>query len=231
MRGSVLPPIHHSFDVQLRTLEQRLLSMGSFVAGMLESSIKALVEQDILLAEEVIRRDDVADELDLEIQSSCMHLLALQQPMSKDLRVIGTVYKVTTDLERIGDYAVDIAKTTIDIASMSRTQTIVRIPKMAEFTARMVRGALEAFVNRDSAKIEEVVNLDDEVDELNRQVWQALIEEMRKNPDSIYLASHLILVARCLERIADHAVNVAERVQYMETGVLRQLTANHQILS
>jgi phosphate transport system protein len=220
----------HTFDTQLHALEQRLLRMGSFVEEMLEDSVKALVDKDVSLAEEVIRRDDVADELDLDIETSCMHMLALQQPLSKDLRVIGTALKITTDLERIGDYSVDIAKTALELVSEPVIKPLVRIPQMAQATARMVRGALEAFVSRDPDKIEEVVRLDDEVDELNRQVWNMMIQEMQENPSTVSRAAHLILVARYLERIADHAVNVAERVQYMETGVLRQLASSHQML-
>lgn len=217
-----------TFDTQLHALEQRVLRMGSFVEGMLESAVQALVEQDIALAEEVIRRDDVADEMDIDIETSCMHLLAQQQPMSKDLRVIGTALKITTDLERIGDYSVDIAKTAIELAGEPYTKPLVRIPRMAESTAKMVRGALESFVNRDFAKIEEVIALDDEVDDLNAQVWHAQIREIENGITNPSLAAHLILIARYLERIADHAVNVAERVQYMETGVLHQLASSHQ---
>jgi len=214
-----------TFDAQLHTLEQRLLRMGSFVEEMLESSVQALVDQDIALAEEVIRRDDVADELDLEIETSCIHMLALQQPMSKDLRVIGTAIKIITDLERIGDYSVDIAKTAIELAGEPYPHALVRLPRMAELTAKMVRGALEAFVNRDFAKIREVIDLDDQVDDLNREIWHAQIKDIEDKVTSPSLATHLILVARYLERIADHAVNVAERVHYMETGVLDQLKA------
>lgn len=216
-----------TFDTQLHALEQRLLRMGSFVEGMLESAAKALVEQDAALAEEVIRRDDVADEMDIDIETSCMHLLAQQQPMSKDLRVIGTALKITTDLERIGDYSVDIAKIAVELSHDPYTRPLVRIPRMAELTAKMVRGALESFVTRDFVKIEEVIAMDDEVDDLNAQVWQAQIDEIEDRVTSAPMAANLILVSRFLERIADHAVNVAERVQYMETGVLRQLDANH----
>lgn len=223
-----MPEPRHTFDTQLHALEQRLLRMGSFVRDMLEDSVKSLVERDAELAEDVVHRDDVADELDLDIEMSCMHLLALQQPMSKDLRVIGTALKITTDLERIGDYSVDIAKTALDVMKEPASWPLVLIPKMAEYAARMVHGALEAFVSRDFAKINEVVNMDDMVDQLYVEAWQAMLKEMHENPAGISRAANLILVARYLERIADHAVNVAERVQYMETGVLRQLASSHK---
>jgi phosphate transport system protein len=223
-----MPHPRQTFDAQLRALEQRLLRMGAFVEGMLEDSVNALAKQDIALAEEVVRRDDVADEQDIDIESTSMHLLALQQPMSKDLRVIGTALKITTDLERIGDYSVDIAKTALVLAGERYPSPLVRIPRMADYTVEMVQGALEGFVNRDFKKIEEVIALDDRVDELYVEVWEMLVKEMQENRESIVRAANLILVARYLERIADHAVNVAERVYYMETGILRQLATSHQ---
>ncbi|OPZ83256.1 MAG: hypothetical protein BWY76_02361 [bacterium ADurb.Bin429] len=223
-----MPHPRQTFDAQLRALEQRLLRMGGFVEGMLEDAVKALAKQDTQLAEEVVRRDDIADEQDIDIESTCMHLLALQQPLSKDLRVIGTALKITTDLERIGDYSVDIAKAALILADARYPAPLTRIPRMAEYTVEMVQGALEAFVNRDFRKIEEVIALDDRVDELYVEVWEMLVREMQQSSDNIIRAANLILVARYLERIADHAVNVAERVYYMETGVLRQLATSHQ---
>jgi phosphate transport system protein len=223
-----MPHPRQTFDAQLRALEQRLLRMGGFVEGMLEDAVKSLATQDVALAEEVVRRDDIADEQDIDIESTSMHLLALQQPMSKDLRVIGTALKITTDLERIGDYSVDIAKTTLNLAGIPFPTPLVRIPRMAEYTVQMVQGVLEAFVNRDLSKVEEVIALDDKVDELYVQVWDMLISEMEQSSDNVVRAANLILVARYLERIADHAVNVAERVYYMETGLLIQLATSHQ---
>ncbi|HOF87213.1 MAG TPA: phosphate signaling complex protein PhoU [Armatimonadota bacterium] len=223
-----MPHPRQTFDAQLRALEQRLLRMGGFVEGMLEDAVKALAKQDTQLAEEVVRRDDVADEQDIDIESTCMHLLALQQPLSKDLRVIGTALKITTDLERIGDYSVDIAKAALILAGARYPAPLTRIPRMAEYTVAMVQGALEGFVHRDFRKIEEVIALDDKVDALYVEVWEMLLQEMRQSSENIVRAANLILVARYLERIADHAVNVAERVYYMETGVLRQLATSHQ---
>ena len=213
-----------SFDLQLRALEQRVLRMGSFVEGMLDDAVTALVEQDIELAKEVIRRDDVADEQDLDIEMTCMHLLALQQPMSKDLRMIGTAMKIITDLERIGDYSVDIAKTAIELSYAPHPFPLTRIPRMGDAASLLVREALKAFVSRDLQMMEEAIALDDEVDTLNMEVWHSMMEKMAVRPDVISWATHLILVARYLERIADHAVKVAERVYYMETGILKEMS-------
>jgi phosphate transport system protein len=157
-----------------------------------------------------------------------MHLLALQQPMAKDLRIIGTALKITTDLERIGDYSVDIAKSAVRLSTQPYARPLVRIPRMAELAGRMVRGSLAAFVTRDLSKIDEVIELDDAVDDLYRQIWRALLDEMAQGLMPHERGVRLILVARYLERIADHATNVAERVHYMETGVLHQLVSVHQ---
>jgi phosphate transport system protein len=216
-----------TFDAQLRALEGRLLELGDVVEGMLEDAVKALAEQDAGLAEAVVRRDDVADAADLEIETTSMHLLALQQPMAKDLRIIGTALKITTDLERIGDYSVDIALLAQELTNEPFHTPLVRIPRMAEIAIAMVRGALQAFVSRDLAQVDAVIQMDDRVDALYYETRDYLIEEM-KNPDNVWRGAHLLLAARYLERIADHTVNVAERVYYMETGVLIQLSESHK---
>lgn len=223
-----MPRLRKTFDTELHELERRLLKLGAFVEEMLNEAMRALTEQDVALAEQVIRRDDVADDMDIQIESECMSLLALQQPMSKDLRAIGTALKVIADLERIGDYSVDIARTARVLSGEPYFKPLVDIPRMAELTATMVRDALTAFVNRDLELVRRVCADDDAVDKM----WYGLLEElmdfMRKDPGLVTQATHLLLVARYLERVADHATNVAERVAYMETGVLEQLAASHK---
>ena len=220
--------IRQSFDEQLEQLEQDLLRMGAFVAGMLEQAMQALVEHDVDLAHEVINADDVADEMDLSIEQQCMRLLALQQPMSRDLRTIGTVMKVIADVERIGDYSVDIARTAITLADTEYFKPLIDIPRMAEMVREMLGQALEALVQRDLDLVSQVVAEDDAIDKM----WYALLEEieqiMQQRPEVITQAVPLLLVARYLERIADHTVNVAERVAYMETGRLKTLAPSHR---
>ena len=216
-----------AFDEQLEQLQQRLLQMGAFVEAMLEKAIRALTEHDVALAREVISADDVADEMDLEIEKQCMRLLALQQPMSKDLRQVGTVMKVIGDAERIGDYSVDIARTAITLAEQEFFKPLVDIPRMAELVRGMLRHAIEALVQRDLDLVRTVIDDDDSVDNM----WYFLLDElqgiMQKRPEVVVQATALLLVARYLERIADHTVNIAERVAYMETGELRTLDPSH----
>ncbi len=220
--------IRQAFDEQLQHLQQRLLEMGAFVEAMLEKAVCALRDQDVNLAREVIRDDDTADDMDIEIEQLCMRLLALQQPMSKDLRTIGTVMKVISDVERIGDYSVDIGRATIKLADTQYFKPLVDIPKMAELARTMLRHALQALVERDLNLVDKVISEDDQVD----QMWYALHEEldqiMQQHPEVVPQATVLLLVARYLERIADHVVNIAERVAYMETGQLKVLAPSHR---
>ncbi len=217
-----------AFDEQLQQLEQRLLDMGKFVRQMLEKAVRALAEQDLELAAEVIREDDIADEMDIEIEQECMRLLALQQPMSRDLRMIGTAMKVIADLERIGDYSVDIARTVRTLAGQPYFKPLEDIPRMCRLTCAMVDNALSAFVERDIELAHRVCAEDTKIDELWRSLRDELMRHMRREPGVVTQATHFLLVARYLERIADHATNVAERVVYMETGVLQQIAASHR---
>ncbi len=220
--------IRQSFEEQMEKLEQRLLEMGAFVEDMLEKAVRALTEHDVELAREVIRADDTADDMDLEIEHHCMRLLALQQPMSKDLRIIGTVMKVIADVERIGDYSVDIARTAIKLAETAYFKPLVDIPRMAELVRSMLREALEALIQHDLQLVHQVIEEDEQVDEM----WSHLLEEleqiMQEHPEVVPQAVSLLLVARYLERIADHVVNIAERVDYMESGQLTVLAPSHR---
>ena len=218
----------HAFEEELADLRLELVKMGSFVESMLDRSIRALVHHDVNLAKEVIRSDDVADGMDLSIEQHCMRLLALQQPMSRDLRTIGTVMKVIADVERVGDYCVDIARAAITLADTAFFKELVDIPQMATAVADMLRMALQAMVNEDLKLVDTVAAKDDEVDDLWMKLKGELIQIMEQRPDTIPQAVQLLLVARYLERIADHVVNVAERVAYMVTGEFTQLIERHK---
>lgn len=219
-----------AFETQLEKLRGRLLEMGAFVESMLARSIEALTKHDVNLAEEVIRDDDVADEMDLEIEQRCMRLLALQQPMAGDLRTIGTVMKVIADIERMGDYSVDIAKVAITLAQTRYFKELVDIPRMCRLVQEMLREALQALIHEDLDLVRKVIEHDDAVDKMWYALLEELIEIMQQRPEVVDQATHLLLVARYLERIADHVVNVAERVAYMKTGKLENLAPSHQPL-
>jgi phosphate transport system protein len=219
-----MPTTRHSFDTQLRELEQDLLRMGSLVEEMVDQSVRALLERDAALAEAVIAEDDRVDELDLSLETACMRLLALQQPMAKDLRTIGTVLKAITDLERIGDYSVDIARIAQRLMDHPGPLPRVDLAGMTEAAKGMIRGTLRAFVDRDLEAVRRICMEDDDVvDHAYHRLMDELLELMRQDPSQVVPAAHFILAARSLERIADHITNVAERIQYMETGVLEEL--------
>ena len=220
-----------AFDEQLQELEGRLVEMGIFVASMLEKAVRALEEHDVELAREAKAEDDRADEMDLEIEQHCMRLLALQQPMSRDLRTIGTVMKVIADVERIGDYSVDIAKTAIKLADTEYFRPLEDIPRMAEMVRAMLQRALEALVAHDLEMVAQVVDCDDAVDKLWYKVLDDVEKVMQERPEVVPQAVALLLVARYLERVADHTVNIAERTAYMETGRLETLEPSHRGVS
>ncbi len=201
-----------AFDTQLRDLEQDLLRMGSYVEEMENQAVHALLSRDATLAQKVIDEDDVVDDLDLSIETRCMRLLALQQPMAKDLRTIGTFLKAITDLERIGDYSVDIARIAL------------RLVDHPGALPRVDLATLRAFVDRDLEAVWRICKEEDDVvDHAYHQMVDELLELMRQEPNQVVPAAYFILAARSLERIADHLTNVAERIQYMETGVLEEL--------
>lgn len=220
--------IRESFEEQIEQVQVDVTRLASFVVEMVGDAMRALVDQDEELADKVIRDDDVADELDLHIEQECMRLLALQQPMAKDLRIIGTALKIISDFERVGDYAVDIARSAKTLADEPYFKALVDIPHMAEITIRMVRMAAQAFVNADLNLVHQVIEQDEEIDRLWYHLLDELVNYMQRDPELILQSTHLLLVARYLERIADHVVNVAERVSYMETGRFEDLAISHR---
>jgi len=197
--------------------------MGGVVEQMLLKCVKALVDRDIPLADETIDMDDIVDGYNLDIETRCLRLLALQQPMARDLRTIAAALKIITDVERMGDYAVDIAKTAKILLEKPLFKPLVDIPRMAKIVQRMLHESLAAFVNRDLGLIEKITQEDDKVDRLNRALHDELVGMLEKDPSLASQAVRLILIARYLERIADHVTNVCERVYYMETGELKEL--------
>jgi phosphate transport system protein len=216
------------FGEALESLRRRLLEMGNAVDDMMATALRALTEQSGELAERVIFADDEVDSLDIQIEAECMRLLALQQPMARDLRLIGTAMKVITDLERIGDHAVDIAKVARKLAKAPLFAPLVDLPKMGNRVRQMLEDSLSAFVNHDLPLVDRVVVADDEVDTMFHEIREELHGVMQRDPELVVQASYLLFVAHYLERIADHTVNIAERVHYVETGNLEQLAKSHK---
>lgn len=206
------------FDQDLESLRRELLLMGDAVKESIKNAVTALSQQDKALARQVMEGDDVIDRMQVEIEDRCISLIARQQPVATDLRVLGTGLKITTDLERIGDHAFDIAKIVIEIGDEPLIKPLVDIPRMAEMAQAMLEDCLQAYLNLDIAMAEKVCRADDMVDQLYRQVFRELLTYMLEDPTTISQATQLIFVARYLERIADHSTNVAEWVIYLVTG-------------
>lgn len=213
----------HHFDEELAALRRDLLLMGAATQEMVRDAVTALVEQDLALAEGIIARDDQVDQMDLDIEARCLRLLALQQPMASDLRMIGTALKIITDIERIGDHAVDISKVARRLGQESVYRPLVDIPRLGALARAMLKEALEAFVHRDLARVAKVIADDDAVDALYRQMRSDLQGCMKQDPSCVLQASYLLFVAHYLERICDHCTNIVERVAFMETGKMKEL--------
>ncbi|MCX7643138.1 MAG: phosphate signaling complex protein PhoU [Armatimonadetes bacterium] len=220
--------VRKSFEEQLQELQDDLLRMGRFVEGAVAKAMHALVNQDVNLANEVIQEDDIADDLDVEIFTKAMKLLALQQPMARDLRVIGTALKIVTDLERIGDHAVDIAKLARILSKHKFFKPLVDIPRLADMALNMVHNSIQAYINRDIELAIQVCRDDDKVDDLYESLFDELVGYMERDPSLVEQATYLLFVAYFLERIADHATNMAEFVFFAETGRLEQLARSHR---
>lgn len=215
--------MRQGFTEELRSLEHDLQEMGKIVESMLCDSLEALTKKDRKLAEEVIERDDLVDKLNWDIEDRCLKLLALQQPMAQDLRVIAATMKIISDIERMGDYCVDIAKFTLDLIGYPTLIINPNLIKMFELVKKIINDSLLAFVNRDVDFIIEVVDEDKEIDSTYWKIFDEIVEEIEGAPETAPQAIKLLMIARYLERIADHVTNVAERIYYMETGELKEL--------
>jgi phosphate transport system protein len=213
------------FDDELKELRERVLKLGCMVEDAIRDSVKALVERESELAQEVIKRDHLINALDVKIDEECVRLIALRQPMAKDLRFITTAMKITTDLERMGDLAVNIAERALELNEQPQLKPFVNIPKMAEISQSMVRDVLDAYVTGCSRLPYEVIKRDDEVDDLTVKNFEELLSLMIQDPKIIPLAVKRTYIAKYLERIADHATNIAEMVIYMCKGkIIRHMT-------
>lgn len=203
------------FDHELKALKERLLLMGGRAEGIVRKSIESLRRGDQALAQQVFEEDRAIDRLEIDVEERCLRLLALQQPLAGDLRFITAALKISNDLERVGDHAVNIAGGTTRLAGKPLLKPLVDIPRMADCAVAMLHESLDAFVRRDAESARRLVRRDDVVDDLNRQVFRELLSYMIEDPSTITRAMELVLVSRNLERIADLATNVAEEVVFI----------------
>jgi len=207
--------LHTHFQMELDELKENLLKMATLVEEAINNAVQSLVKRDSELAKKTFDGEDRINKLEIAIEDMCLKLLALRQPMATDLRFITSAMKIVTDLERIGDQAVNIAERVILLNEEPQLKPYIDIPKMAEIAQSMVKDVLDAFVNKNSTLARSVCERDDLVDGLNDQVFRELLTYMISDPKTITTAAHLMIVSRSLERIADHATNIAEDVIFM----------------
>lgn len=214
------------FDTELEDLKKQLLLMGALVESQLQDALQSLMMRNSDLAIRIVENDVSIDKLDVEIDEACLRLLALHQPAAGDLRFITTTMKISMELERMSDLAVNIAERVIELNQEPQLKPYIDIPRMAEWASQMVRECLDAFVNRDAELARKVCRDDDFVDGLTEQLFRELLSFMLENPRTITRSTRLTFIGKYYERIADHATNVAELVVYMVEGkIIRHLAA------
>jgi len=210
--------VREVYHRDLHKLKEEVISMGSLVSKAIGDSVLSLKNRDVGLAQKVIEMDTEIDAMDHRIEEDCMRLLALQQPMARDLRLIISALKMSIDLERMGDLALEIAIITKITASVPSVKPLVDIPRMSDICQEMLKNIMIAFENKDVELAKVVAKRDDEIDMLFDQVRRELISYMIEDPKKITGAQHLNFVARYLERIGDHITNISENVVFMVTG-------------
>ncbi len=220
---------NRQYEEELRGLRTGLIKMGGLVESQIAEAIEALIERDTARARATIARDAEVNRMDVENDELSIRLLALHQPAASDLRFITTSLKITTDLERIGDNAVNICERVLELNEEPQLKPYIDIPRMATIAQSMVRDRVDAFMRDDPDLAEEVVDRDDEVDALNYQIYRELLSYMVEDPSSIARATRVLFVSKNLERVADHATNIAEMVVYMVKGrTIRHTEKKHQ---
>ncbi|RST77554.1 phosphate signaling complex protein PhoU [Siminovitchia acidinfaciens] len=210
--------VRNQFDEQLQSLHHQLLRMGMMVEESVHQAVKALVDKDVRLAQDVIDGDREINDVEMEIEKKCFMLIALQQPVGSDLRRIATTLKVSTDLERIADHAVSIAKTTVRLQGETYAKPLIDIPKMGKLVQEMVRDALDAYIKMDRAEAKIIATRDDQVDALYKEIFTDLVGLMTQDQSLVNQATHLLLTAQYLERIGDYVTNICEWIVYMDSG-------------
>jgi phosphate transport system protein len=215
------------FQEELEALQGRLLEMGGLAEERVSAAVQSLVSRDITAIERVLYGDEPINALHVEIDNRCFKLLALHQPMATDLRAIVSAVKINTDLERVGDLAVNIAEAAKRYATHPPVKKLIDIPQMGDIAQEMLHDALDSFVRRDTVLAQAVLNEDDRLDGLKTQIFRELLDYMLKDPATVEPALDLILVSRHLERIGDHATNIAEDVIFMVSALdVRHHTPN-----
>lgn len=203
---------------ELEKLHKDLLKLGSMAEESILDSIKSLKDQNVSLAQKVIDEDSTINSLEEEIQDKCIKLIATQQPMAIDLREICSILRLIADLERMADHAVDIAKMTIKLSGEKYIKALIDIPRMADLATDMVKKSLDAFIKKDVMLAKETWNLDETVDAIYKQIYRELLTYMIEDPKKVTQSTYFLFICSHIERIADYAKNVCEKVVYIQTG-------------
>ncbi|MBS4178399.1 phosphate signaling complex protein PhoU [Lederbergia citrea] len=215
--------IRSQFDERLNELHQQLLTMGTMVEEAVYKAVKSLTDKDVNLAKSVVEYDKAINDAEIGIEKTCFTLIALQQPVGSDLRRIATTLKVATDLERMADHAVSIAKTTLSLKDETYAKPLIDIPKMGQLVQAIVRDSLGAYIQMDHEAAVEIAKQDDIIDDYFNIIFTDLIELMGKDKNVISQGTHLLLAAQYLERIGDYATNICEWIVYMSVGKMVEL--------
>ncbi len=221
-----MPRTRTDFDRELRMLQDELLLLGSMVEKAIAKALDAFKRRDLEASREVIKEDDVIDQKRFQLEEKCIELIATQQPLARDLRIVIAVLQIAVELERMGDYAEGIGKISLMMGEEPPLKPLIDIPRMAEKATDMLRRSLDALVNRDIIAARRVCDDDDEVDALYDQVYHELLMFMIQDPRTVQRATYLLWVAHDLERIADRATNIAERVIYLVTGKMVEINVS-----
>jgi len=215
--------LRKTFEQELKDLEDQVMAMGLTVMEMLKESMKAFQKEDDKLADRVIAMDDKVDKYNNDIETKCLQLIATQQPMARDLRFIASTMRIISDIERMGDYIIDVTKFAKRLMGKPRLASASDIPKMAELVQSMLRETLEAISKKDMGMITKMIEDDEKVDAALRNMFDSVLLEIEKKPLAAREAIYQLLMSRYLERVADHITNVGERIYYSETGELKEL--------
>ena len=206
------------FEEELREIKEKVIRLGGIVEKQIADAIRSLVDRDSQLAEKVIEKDHVVNGLEVDIDELCLKVLATRQPAASDLRLITTAIKIITDLERIGDEAVNISERAVELNREQPLKPLIDLPRMAEAAQKMLKDSLDAFVNGDTKLASKVLAEDDFVDDLYKQIVRELLSFMSEDPQNISRAMKVMFISKYLERIGDHATNIAEVVIFMVKG-------------
>lgn len=207
-----------SFDEELERLTKTIVRMGGMSESLLASAVEALRRRDSDLASRVVQSDKDIDEMETQVSDTSIHMLALRQPMAGDLRVVVSALKISSDLERIGDYAANVAKRVLALNQLPSMEPAGAIPRMARLVQANIKDVLDAYVNRDAEAALEVWKRDEEVDEMYTSLFRELLTYMMEDPRNITPCTHLIFIAKNIERIGDHATNIAEVIHFLVEG-------------